>query len=226
MKHLFIYFCLLISSFTIISAQEEVTEVKEVQEVQKVKEVKKVKSVQKVQGVKSSLDHGSIQSQFDYLLKVSTTYQEYKVVKITSFNKFKGNISDSLSVAYKSISEANKEITSQKSSINNFQTEVGQLKRDLDKVNKEKDSIALLGMPMSKNGYKSLMWSVIFILIVLAVGAFLLFKRSNSVTRSTKSELDELQEEFEQHRKRTLKREQELAVKYHNEINKLKQNQA
>lgn len=190
------------SSLTIINAQEEIPE------------------------VKPSLDHGSIQSQFDYLIKVSTTYQEYKVIKITSFNKFKGNISDSLNVAYKSISQAEKEIVTQKSSIDKFQTEVDQLKRDLDKVNKEKNSIALLGIPMSKNAYKSLMWSIVFILVILAVGAFLLFKRSNKVTRSTKLELDELQEEFEQHRKRTLKREQELAVKYHNEINKIKQNLA
>lgn len=202
MKRFSIYLCFLISSLAIINAQEETTE------------------------IKPSLDHGSIQSQFDYLMKVSTTYQEYKVVKITSFNKFNGNISDSLNVAYKRIAEANKEIAAQKSSIDNFQTEVDQLKRDLDKVNKEKNSIALLGMPLSKNGYKSLMWSIVFILVVLAVGAFLLFKRSNKVTRSTKAELDELQEEFEQHRKRTLKREQELAVKYHNEINKLKQNLA
>lgn len=173
---------------------------------------------------KPSLDHGTIQSQFDYLMKVSTTYQEYKVIKIESFHKFKNNISDSLSVAYKSIAEANKEISTQKSSITSLQTEVNQFKRDLDKVNKEKDSIALLGMGMSKSAYKSLMWSIVFILVILSVGAFLLFKRSNKVTRTTKTELTALQDEFEQHRKRALKREQELAVKYHNEVNKLKQN--
>ncbi len=173
---------------------------------------------------KPSLDHGTIQSQFDYLMKVSTTYQEYKVIKIESFHKFKNNISDSLNVAYKNMANADKEISGQKKSINALQTELDQLKKDLDLVNREKNSIALLGMGMSKSAYKSLMWAIVFILLILAVGAFLLFKRSNKVTRSTKAELEALQEEFEQHRKRALKREQELAVKYHNEINKLKQN--
>lgn len=173
---------------------------------------------------KPSLDHGSIQSQFNYLLKVSTTYQEYKVIKITSFHKFKNNISDSLQVAYKQINNSNKEILAQKSSIDNLQGEVDNLKVELAEVNKEKDSIALLGIPMSKGAYKSMMWGIVLILVVLAVGAILLFKRSNSVTKSTKVELEEVKEEFETHRKRALKREQELAVKYHNEINKLKQN--
>lgn len=200
MKRLSIFFCLLAFGLLSITAQEN--------------EIEK----------KPSLDHGTIQSQFDYLLKVSTTYQEYKVIKIESFHKFKNNISDSLNVAYRSITDANKEIAAQKSAINSLQTELDKLKKDLDLVNREKNSISLLGIAMSKSAYKTLMWAIVFILLILAVGAFLLFQRSNKVTKSTKTELLALQDEFEQHRKRALKREQELAVKYHNEINKLKQN--
>lgn len=200
MKRLSIFFCLLAFGLLAITAQEN--------------EIEK----------KPSLDHGTIQSQFDYLLKVSTTYQEYKVIKIESFHKFKNNISDSLNVAYRSITDANKEIAAQKSAINSLQTELDKLKKDLDLVNREKNSISLLGIAMSKSAYKTLMWAIVFILLILAVGAFLLFQRSNKVTKSTKTELLALQDEFEQHRKRALKREQELAVKYHNEINKLKQN--
>lgn len=41
-------------------------------------------------GPKPSLDNGTIESQFDYLYRKSSSYQEYKVVKKTFYQRSKG----------------------------------------------------------------------------------------------------------------------------------------
>ncbi len=169
------------------------------------------------------LDTGTIEQQYEYIMKKSSTYEAFKVVKISRFQKFKSNIQDSINTAYQKRDVLDKEVKSQKSKINSLSTEVERLNAELETAIGERDGIKFLGMLMTKSGYNGLMWGLVVVLIAIAAVAYLLFKRSNSVTRSTKKELDEVKEEFDQHRKRALKREQELAVKYHSELNKLKQ---
>ncbi len=169
------------------------------------------------------LDTGNIQEQYDYIMRKSSTYQGFKVVKISRFEKFKSNIQDSLATAYDKRDATIKDFSNEKSKTQNLTQQVGSLQEQLAQTEKEKDSLSFLGLLIAKSAYMGMMWGLVFVLLTLAVVAYLLFKRSNSVTRSTKKELDEIKEEFEQHRKTALKREQDLAVKYHSELNKLKQ---
>jgi uncharacterized protein YbjQ (UPF0145 family) len=71
--------------------------------------------------------------------------------------------------------------------------------------------MAFLGAEIGKGAYNSAMWGLVFGLIVLSVVLFLMFKRSHSITNETKHRLNEVEEEFETHRKSALKREQKLA---------------
>lgn len=169
------------------------------------------------------LDTGDIQEQYDHIMRKSSTYEGFKVIKISRFEKFKENIQDSLVTAYEKRDASLLELKGQKEQTQDLKKQVSDLQTQLAKTEKEKDSLSFLGILISKGAYMGMMWGLVFVLLFFAVFAYLLFKRSNSVTKSTKKELDDVKEEYEQHRKRALKREQELAVKYHSEINKLKQ---
>ncbi len=169
------------------------------------------------------LDTGTIQQQYDYIMRKSSTYEGFKVIKISRFETFKSNIQDSISTAYEKRDVLAKEVGKQKASIDGLTAEVTDLKARLNTAIDERDGLKFLGILMTKAAYKSMMWGIVFVLLAIAIVAYLLFKRSNSVTKSTKKELAEVKEEFEEHRKRALKREQDLAVKYHSELNKLKQ---
>ena len=86
-------------------------------------------------------------------------------------------------------------------------------------IKKEKDSVNILGMLVTKGVYNTIVWSLILGLLVAFILMLLMFKRSNHVTVKTKEALNDKQEEFDKHRKWALEREQTLA----RDLNKLKQ---
>ena len=84
----------------------------------------------------------------------------------------------------------------------------------------QKDSIKFLGIEFSKSTYNLLVWSLIGILIILLLYFIYRFKNSNVVTVKAKTDLQELEEEFAVHKKKSLDREQKLRRKLQDEINK------
>lgn len=68
------------------------------------------------------------------------------------------------------------------------------------------------------------MWSIIGGLFVLLLFFIYKFKNSNAVTKQAKKSLEETEEEFEEHRKIALEREQKVRRQLQDEINKQKNN--
>ncbi len=63
---------------------------------------------------------------------------------------------------------------------------------------------------------------IIFGLLVFLILFVYKFKNSNALTQSAKAALADVEEEFEQHRRRALEREQKISRKLQDEINKKK----
>ncbi|TGV01700.1 tRNA (guanine-N1)-methyltransferase [Flavivirga abyssicola] len=169
-----------------------------------------------------SLSSGTIDNQFDFVIKRSNKYQDYKVVKKNWLYTLKAHTLDSLKAVHKDLADTrlivkkqDKEISDLKSNLNNTQS-------DLDKTNTEKDNMALFGMQMSKTGYNVLMWSIIAGLLALLLFFIYKFKNSNAITKGAKHALAEIEEEFEEHRKTALEREQKVRRQLQDEINKQK----
>jgi hypothetical protein len=66
------------------------------------------------------------------------------------------------------------------------------------------------------------MWLVVAGLALLTVILFLTAKRNITVTIRTKKDLEEVKEEYESYRKQARERQEQLVVKHHNELRKLK----
>ena len=79
-------------------------------------------------------------------------------------------------------------------------------------------------MLMSKTSYNILLWSIIGGLLAFLLFFIYKFKNSNAVTKQAKLSLAETEEEFEEHRKRALEREQKVMRRLQDEINKQKAN--
>ncbi len=180
------------------------------------------------QEAKASLNSGTLESQFDYMFKKSFRWTDpktglrYKTIKVNELYKFRGNAFDSLAQAKAKFKEANTTIATQRQEIENLKTDLGKTNENLTSVTKEKDSISFLGIPMSKAGYNTVLWSIIAGLSVL-LGIFIgRFKRSNVITIEAKNAKAEIEEEYESHRQRSLEREQKLRRELQDEINKQK----
>jgi len=74
--------------------------------------------------------------------------------------------------------------------------ETANIQTQLDQSLTEKDTLKWLGFSMSKNTYNSLVWTLILFLLAGVIIVFMMFKRANSLTTSTKKDLSDLRLEF------------------------------
>ncbi len=173
-------------------------------------------------GPKPSLDNGTIESQFDYLYRKSSSYQEYKVVKKTFYQKIKGNVLDSMQALKKDLGDTKKLVEVQGNEIKSLKADLLTTNDNLTSVTNEKDSIKFLGFPMTKAAYNSLLWTIIFSLIALLLFFIFRFKSSNSITVQARALLSDTEKEFEAYKAKALEREQKVRRELQDELNKQK----
>jgi hypothetical protein len=171
---------------------------------------------------KSYLDEGSIKEQFDYMMSKSNRYEDYKVVKKSSLDKFQSNVTDSLNFVKKNLLDSKSLVSTQNTEISSLKKELQTAKDQLEETVKSKDSMGLLGMQLPKSTYNTIMWVLILISLLVAGICFFLFKRSHVITVETKDTLEDVRVEFDTHRKNALVREQKLARKLQDEVIKNK----
>ncbi len=170
--------------------------------------------------VEQALKQENIQEQFDIVIKKSGRYQEYKVIKQVWINKLKANVIDSLKTVEGKLSTTNKQIADQKTTITGLEESLAKTNENLAAVTQQKDSMSFFGASLTKSSYKTIMWVIIGVLLAL-LGFFIYkFKNSNAITVQAKKALAETEEEFEEHRRRALEREQKVMRKLQDEINK------
>lgn len=158
----------------------------------------------------SVTDSTNIQGQFEYLLKKSSTYQQFKVIPIAGYNLLKQNTTDSIKKYKQEVTDHRKEIADLNNKLETSNNEIQQLKEELSAAQDTKNSIRLLGMATNKKAYKLLMWGVIIGLSVTGLILYLLYKRGHQVVREARTRLQEVQEDFDKHRKNAIAREQAL----------------
>ena len=174
-----------------------------------------------------SLNEGSINDQFEFVLRKSgnfkgTNRQPYEAVSRRMFVGLQKNTIDSLKTLQTKLDDTRSTILTQQKEINDLKNNLGTTQTNLDATNLEKNNMALLGLQMNKASYNILMWSIIGGLFALLLFFIYKYKNSNSVTKDAKAALAETEEEFEEHRKVALEREQKVRRQLQDEINKQK----
>ena len=171
---------------------------------------------------KLSLNSGTIDNQFEYVIRKSNNYQEYKVVKKNWLYSLKAHTIDSLKAVHKHLGDTKQIVANQGKEIDVLKTNLADTQNTLTATNQEKDSMSLFGIQMSKTGYNILMWSIIGGLLAFLLFFIYRFNNSNAITRNANKILTETEEEFEEHRKRALEREQKVMRRLQDELNKKK----
>lgn len=174
-----------------------------------------------------SLSSGNIDSQFEYVFRKSgnfkgTNGQPYEAVKQAWLLKLKANVLDSLKTTYKDLANSEATVANQVKEIDDLKAKLGNTQTTLNETNEEKNSMALLGMQTSKTNYNVIMWTIIAALTALLLFFIYKFKNSNSLTKEAKHKLEEVETEFEEHRRTALEREQKVRRQLQDEINKNK----
>ena len=129
---------------------------------------------------------------------------------------------DTLAAFHKNLADTKAVVESQANEIESLKTSLSNTQSTLNDTNEEKDSISLFGAQMSKASYKVLMWCIIAGLACLLLFFIYKFKNSNSLTRDAKHKLEEVEAEYEEHRRTALEREQKVRRQLQDELNKNK----
>ena len=164
----------------------------------------------------------SLEGQLDYVEEHTRIYENFRAIREDMFQKLKSNITDSISVSKKKIQNLNSLNSSIKNSYDSLQASLETTKTRLDEMTVTKDSVPFLGMEVNKTSYNSLMWTLVFGLIILLAIGYFLFNRNRIVTVSTKKDLEDLKIEFEKYRKNTREAREKSDMAHFNEIQKLR----
>ena len=170
---------------------------------------------------KTALDSATLSQQFQYVKKISSSYQEFKVIKGSRLNKLWSNAMDSLTSARENLTKTKQIVSTQKKEISNLNIELSNTKEQLVNVNEEKDNISLLGINMSKGKYKTTMWAAIIGLLALFGFTFFKFKNSNQITKTTRKDHQDILEEYNTFKHNALEKERKLKRELQTELNKI-----
>lgn len=167
-----------------------------------------------------SLDGGTLDSQVEYLIEESNNYQQYDVVPQGWLKKFRGNLNDSLVDFRNEASELEKKLETERKTITDLRAQLAATQDTLGATRQAQNEMDFVGIPMAKSNYRATMWSIIGVLVLALVIFIVRFRHSNATTKDVKEKLATIEDEFDQHRKRSLEREQKLRRELQDELNK------
>jgi predicted PurR-regulated permease PerM len=127
---------------------------------------------------------------------------------------------DSLKALEQEIISLNISIVSKNSSNRGLNTTIDTLNTQLFQAISEKESFSILGTSTSKSIFKSLFWTITFVLGFLLIFSFFRLKSKTAIAKEARVNFSMLEHEFEDFKKRSREKEQVLARQLQNEINK------
>ena len=171
---------------------------------------------------KRYIDTGNVKNQFDYLITKSNNYKAYKVVSKSWLQRLKSNVLDSISSYQQNNIKNNNTILKQQQAIDSLKNVLVNSNNQISNLNTQIETISLFGIELKKDFFKTLLFSIIGVLILLLLLFFTKFKQSNTITQQVKNRLKETEDEYEEHRKVALEREQKVMRRLQDELNKQK----
>jgi hypothetical protein len=173
-------------------------------------------------GNPATADTVNLQGQFDEMLRVSSKYQIYKTVRRDFLDAFMANVSDSIRGYTDEISELEGRIAEQKKTIGDQATSIDDRQGQIASLTDEKDSISLLGMPLSKSTYSLILWSSLIALFAMLLFALARMRLAVGSAREARDDFQQVNQDLDKSRKTRLEVEQKLRRQLQDEINKNK----
>ncbi|MCB0443950.1 MAG: tRNA (guanine-N1)-methyltransferase [Flavobacterium sp.] len=168
--------------------------------------------------------NGTLDKQFDYVTQKSNNFQEYKVVKKDFLTILKRNSLDSVNRFKEELANLKIEYASHTSTINQLKNDLQKTQADLDKLTIAQDNVSFLGTPISKTNYNMIMWGIVSLLMLVVLVFLFQLNGAKSAAKDAKNNLDKLEENFEDYKRKALEKEQKLGRQLQDEINKHKKN--
>jgi hypothetical protein len=157
----------------------------------------------------------SLSGQYQYL---SSKVYNYQKPPLAAFYK---NVTDSLRAERKKSKDLQQKLSVQGKTMAGLQSDVTAKEQSLTESNAKADAISLLGIPVSKALYNTIMWGLV---IVFGAVATVVILQSGSARREAKYRIklyEELDEEYKAYKVKANDKEKKLARELQTERNKI-----
>ena len=159
-------------------------------------------------------------AQFDKLYRISSSYQAYKVIGKEKYLQLKQNVLDSLTTAQAKLSAKNNLLTLEKGNNQKNQELLQKTSLELQDSLQKEGVTSFFGLQVKKTSYNLSLWTFILALILTLLYFIFKFSSNNILSNKAKSDLKDLDFEYEQYRKKSIEKEQKLRRALQDEINK------
>ncbi len=167
-----------------------------------------------------TIEDNSLGAQFDKLYRISTSYQAYKVIGKEKYLQLKQNVLDSLKTLQAKLSSKNNLLTLEKGSNQKNQELLQKTSLELQASLQKENITSFFGLQIKKTSYNLSIWTFILALILTLLYFIFKFSSNNILSNKAKSDLKDLDLEYEQYRKKSIEKEQKLRRALQDEINK------
>ncbi|GHE41379.1 hypothetical protein GCM10017764_25950 [Sphingobacterium griseoflavum] len=158
-----------------------------------------------------AIQKGSLSEQFLNLSNLSKSQNaDFKIIRKTNLEIVRRNVLDSISVYQKEIATLKANSSSSVTTVKNLKDSVNTLDTQLQAEKQKTDSIAFVGIDFAKGTYHTMVWAIIIVLAVAFLATLASFRKAKVDTNEHKKTTEELQEELQILRKKSMEKEQLL----------------
>lgn len=164
---------------------------------------------------------------YDQIIDKANNWEDYKMVKKPQLNNFRNNLSKKLDELEKEVENHDNQLKKKERKIVDLHNQLETSQTNLEKITAQKNQILFFGSALSKSVYQATMWGIVGILVLILILLILKFKANSSATNEAKKQLDTVEKEFEDYKRKALEKQQKLGRELQDQknlVNKLKAN--
>ncbi|MES2813009.1 MAG: tRNA (guanine-N1)-methyltransferase [Bacteroidota bacterium] len=179
-------------------------------------------TIASVTGQQTLSSSNSINDQFNSILEKSESYKDLKIVKREWIQNLKQEV-------LSSVSNIESELHTSKSTLKEQSAQIDDLKSKLNKTNEvlltytnSGPTITFLGIQFDQIVFGTLFSILFFGSLILACLFAIKHNKSNAISQHSKSVLSDLEEEYQEYKRKAIEREQKISRQLQDELNRQK----
>ena len=163
----------------------------------------------------------TLEQQFSVFKKNLNLWDGFMFFKEPQINELFRAVNDTISNLESTIINNEKNISSLESTITGLNNNLSSTQNKLDESLTREDSFSTMGIQISKGNFAIIMYAISIILLIIVGVLFFLYKQSHLITKEAKGKFEDLDKEFDQHKKNNLERFTKLNRELHDARMKL-----
>jgi hypothetical protein len=168
------------------------------------------------------INNATIEEQFTQVVDKSSKWENHKVVLESWLTGLRRNALDTLKTSKQEIANQKALVKEKEITIDTLNVKLKTTQEELVTALEARNSFSVLGINTSKGVFLTVTWLIILSLAAFSIVALGLYRRSFSVIQKTKEDLDKITAEFDIYRQDTRKKQEQLVIQHHKEMQKLK----